>query len=356
MKAERIVIIAPNWLGDAVMALPAIADVRRHFADAHLAVAARAAVVPMFRMVKGVDEMITLPGGGGLRAIAGWQSDAQALTGGRFDAAILLPNSFATALIAQKAAINERWGFATDWRGRMLTRAVAKPKGMQHQSAYYQALTRGLGIEAGPALAEVRPDAERTRELMIDIGLEPDERFIVFAPGAAYGRAKQWLPERFAELANLIINNHGLSVLMVGSNADRPACEAIQSRLPKTGTRINRLIDVSGRTDLPMLAGLLSKAHAVVSNDSGAMHLAGAVGVKVVAVFGATSEHRTAPLRASAAAPEPSIATHQVFCRPCMLRECPIDHRCMRGISARHVYELLGLDREARDPEVSGEA
>ena len=341
MKADKLVVVAPNWLGDAVMALPAIADVRKHFAHAHLTIAARPAVAPMFAMVKGVDAVVTLRGGGGLKAIRGWKADAQALRPGAFDIAILLPNSFATALIAKNAAITERWGFATDWRGRLLTRPIAKPKDATHQADYYQALTAALGIERGPQFAEVRPDAERTRELMIDIGLEPDEKFVVFAPGAAYGRAKQWLPERFAGLAELIINDRGWSVLMVGSNADRSTCAEIASRLPPTGTRINRLIDVSGRTDLQMLAGLLSRAHAVVSNDSGAMHLAGAVGARVIAIFGATNEHRTSPLRASAAAPDPAIVTHEVFCRPCMLRECPIDHRCMRGISAAAVYEVL---------------
>ena len=119
---------------------------------------------------------------------------------------------------------------------------------------------------------------------------------MVFAPGAAYGRAKQWLPERFAQLADLIINERGWNVLMVGSNADRSTCADIASRLPATGTRINRLIDLSGKTDLPSLAGVLSLARAVVSNDSGAMHLAGAVGAKVVAIFGATNEKRTSPL------------------------------------------------------------
>jgi heptosyltransferase-2 len=350
MKADRVVVIAPNWLGDAVMALPAIADVRRHFAGAQLAIAARPAVAPMFSMVEGVDELVTLPGGGGLKALSGWRSDAAALQAGGFDVAVLLPNSYATALIARNAAIPERWGYATDWRGRMLTRAMAKPsasakatadKGVMHQAEYYQALTTALGMTAGPAFAEVRPNPDRTRELLIDIGLDPDDRFVVFAPGAAYGRAKQWLPERFAELAELIINDRGWSVVMVGSNADRAACEEIQARLPATGTRINRLIDVSGRTDLQTLAGLLARSHAVVSNDSGAMHLAGAVGARVIAIFGATNEHRTSPLRSSSAAPEPSIVTHDVFCRPCMLRECPIDHRCMRGITATAVFELL---------------
>lgn len=340
-RADRLVVIAPNWLGDAVMALPAIADIRRHFADAQLTIAARPSVAPLFSMVQGVDESITLPGGGGLRAVFGWQDDARALTAGAFEIAILLPNSFVTALIARKAAIAEIWGYAADWRGRLLTRAIPRPKGTTHQSEYYQELTSALGIAVGPPFAAVWPNADRSRQLLLEIGLDPDEPFVVFAPGAAYGRAKQWLPERFAQLADLIINERGWSVLMVGSNADRSTCAEISSRLPVTGSRLNRLIDFCGKTDLPTLAGVLSRARAVVSNDSGAMHLAGAVGAKVVAVFGATNERRTSPLRASAQAPEPAIITHEVFCRPCMLRECPIDHRCMSGITAHAVFAGL---------------
>jgi len=342
MAGDRVVIVAPNWLGDAVMALPAFADIRRHFSGARLAVAARPPVAPLFSMVQGVDDIMTLPGGGGLRAVFGWQEDARALQGKGLDIAILLPNSFATALIVKNAAILERWGFATDGRGRMLTRAIPKPRGTTHQSEYYQALTTALGIAAGPPFAEVRPDVDRVRELALDLGLDTDEPFVVFAPGAAYGRAKQWLPDRFAQLAELIINDRGWTVIMVGSTADRPTCADIAARLPATGTRMNRLIDLSGKTDLPMLAGVMSRARAVVSNDSGAMHLAGAVGARVVAIFGASNERRTSPLRSSAEAPEPAIITHEVFCRPCMLRECPIDHRCMSGISAHAV--LAGLE------------
>ena len=134
--------------------------------------------------------------------------------------------------------------------------------------------------------------------MLRDIGLDLDEPFVVFAPGAAYGGAKQWLPERYAELADLIINERGWTVLMVGATVDRSACDDIARRLPKTGTRINRLIDFCGKSDLPTLAGILGEAHAVVSNDSGAMHLAGAVGTKVVAVFGPTREKQTSPLSA----------------------------------------------------------
>ena len=336
-------IVAPNWLGDAVMALPAIADIRRHFADSTLAVAARPSVAPLFTMVQGIDETVTLPGRGGFRALFGWHESAAALEQGGFDVAVLLPNSFASALMAKQAGVAERWGFATDGRRRLLTRPVGKPGGATHHYEYYQALTQQLGMTAGPPFAAVWPSADRAKELMIDIGLSQDEPFIVFAPGAAYGRAKQWLPERYAQLAGLIINERGWSVLMVGSKADRSACAEIAARMGSTGTRRNRLIDLSGKTDLPSLAALLARARAVVSNDSGAMHLAGAVGVKVVAIFGATNEKRTSPLRAGESAPEPAIVTHEVFCRPCMLRECPIDHRCMRGIRAQTVFEGLGL-------------
>ena len=338
--SERLVVLAPNWLGDAVMALPAFADLRRHFASAHISVAARPAVAPMFTMVDGVDGVITLPGGG-LRALTGWSADIEALAAGAFDTAILFPNSFATARIASQARIGERWGFDTDWRGSMLTRAIPKPGGELHQRAYYQALTRALGIETGPPYARVRPDTARARQLLKDIGLDLDEPFVVFAPGAAYGRAKQWLPERFAELADQIINQRGWSVVMVGSQADRSACEEISRRLPKKGTRINRLIDFCGKSDLATLAGVLSQATTVVSNDSGAMHLAGAVGTKVIAMFGPTNEARTSPLSAGADAPAPVVITHDVFCRPCMLRECPIDHRCMRRIASQRVFEAI---------------
>ena len=339
--SERLVVLAPNWLGDAVLALPALADIRRHFASAHVAVAARCAVAPLFMMVDGVDDVITLHGGGGLRGLTGGSRDVEALSGGTFDTAILFPNSYGTARIVAKAGIAERWGYATDWRGSMLTRAIAKPDGEPHQRAYYQALTTALGIAAGPPYARVRPDRDRARQLLRDIGLDLDEPFVVFAPGAAYGRAKQWLPERFTELADRIINQRGWSVVMVGSTADRAACDEISRRLPNKGTRINRLIDFCGKSDLATLAGVLSQAAAVVSNDSGAMHLAGAVGAKVVAIFGPTNEARTSPLSAGAEAPAPIVITHEVFCRPCMLRECPIDHRCMRRIEAARVLESI---------------
>jgi heptosyltransferase-2 len=329
LQVEKVVVLAPNWLGDAVMALPAFADVRRHFPSAHIAIAARPAVAPMFSMVEGVDEVVTLP------------DQVSALSERKFDAAILFPNSFSTARMVSKAGIPERWGYKSDWRGSLLTRAIAKPATAVHQREYYQRLTTALGIEPGPPFARVHPDVAKARQLLRDIGLDLDEPFVIFAPGAAYGRAKQWLPQRFAELADEIINGRGWSVVMVGSKADRPACDDITRRTPVRGNRLNRLIDFCGKSDIPTLAGILSQAAAVVSNDSGAMHLAGAVGAKVIAIFGPTNEARTSPLSSGPDAPAPAVITHDVFCRPCMLRECPIDHRCMRKIAAADVLAAM---------------
>jgi heptosyltransferase-2 len=322
-----------------------VADVRRHFAQARLTIAARGSVAPLFALVEGVDDVLRLPGRGGLGVLTDWKADAAALASAGFDTAVLLPNSFATALSAARARIKERWGFATDWRSRLLTRAVPKARGPLHQAAYYQALVAGLGIQPGPRLGRVQVElgGRDARQLVRDAGLDPDAAFVVFAPGAAYGRAKQWLPERFAELSNLVQRERGWTVVLVGTGADADVCREIAREAPA-------VVNLAGRTDLSTLAAVLSRSRGVVSNDSGSMHLAGALGVRVVAVFGATSEGRTSPLTAGPDSPVPAVVTYAVFCRPCMLRECPIDHRCMRGVTARRVFDALtnGESRTAK--------
>ena len=329
---DRIVVFSPNWLGDAVMALPALADVRRHFAASRLLVAARRSVAPLFTMVPAVDEVLTLPGRGGLAAVGTWRDDVAAVAAGGFDLALLFPNSFASALVASRAGIAQRWGLATDARRRLLTRWAAKPPGGLHQAAYYQALVGAFGLANGPAHACV--------EVFVSVAaLAPDGLFVVLAPGAAYGKAKQWPEARFAELA-VLLRARGRSVVLVGSLADQPTTAAIASAAGAGG--LPPLVDLAGRTSLAELAALCARAEAVVSNDSGAMHLAGAAGARVVAIFGATDEHRTSPLTRGPDADPPRIVTAEAWCRPCMLRECPIDHRCMTGVSARAVLEAIG--------------
>jgi heptosyltransferase-2 len=330
---ERVVVVAPNWLGDAVMALPAVRDIRQHFPAARLSVAGRGAVAALFTMVPGVDEVLTLPGRGGLAALRTWTHDAAALASQAFDTALLFPNSFASALIASRARIPERWGLATDWRQRLLTRSAPKPRSAGHQAAYYQALVAAFGIANGPMHARVEAPP-------LDLAAVP-ERFVVLAPGAAYGRAKQWPPSHFAELASRL-RADGVHVVLVGSQPDRPTCAAIVAAANRLGGgHAEGLVDLCGRTSLSDLAGVMARARAVVSNDSGAMHLAGAVGVPVVAVFGATNEHRTAPLTRGPDARPPVVVSTSVWCRPCMLRECPIDHRCMTRVTPAQVHTAV---------------
>lgn len=329
----RLVVLAPNWLGDAVMALPAIGDVRRHFADTHLTIAGRGAVAALFTMVPGVDAVVTLPGRGGLGALKTWGADAATLAEGQFETALLFPNSFASALIASRAGIAERWGLATDLRGRLLTRAAPKPKGAESQAAYYQRLVASFGIANGPRHARVVPPLDS------DVALPAP--YVVFAPGAAYGTAKQWPPARFAQLGSLLLAEPR-TVVLVGSRADQATCAEIAAAIGRSGSAGRRsVVDLSGQTTLAQLAAVMAGASCVVSNDSGAMHLAAAVGAPVVAIFGATNEHRTSPLTPGPEAPPAAIVATSVWCRPCMLRECPIDHRCMTEVSAPRVLDAI---------------
>lgn len=338
---ERAVVFAPNWLGDAVMGLPALQSVRAAFPDAHLAVAARPSVAPVYAMTPGVQQVITLESRAGLSAVKPWRRDAARLEGERFDLAVLLPNSFLSAWIASHAKIRERWGFATDMRGRWLTRPLPRPAAGLHQADYYLALTTAAGLPPATRVARLVPPAAAVEAAR---ALVPAGPFVVLAPGAAYGRAKQWPPRRYAELAHALWRARGLASVIVGAGADRAASEELRealSQVPGGGDTAAALVDLVGRTDLPTLAGVLSLGHAVVANDSGAMHLAGAVGAAVVAVFGPTNEHQTAPLGASPSAPPARLAIHPVWCRPCMLRECPLGHMCMDGVSAGDVAALV---------------
>ena len=333
---SRIVVLAPNWLGDAVMALPALADLRRRFPAAHLAVAARASVAPMFELAHGLDAGLTLRWKGRALDRAGLRADTAALRDAAFDAAVLLPNSMASAWLVRGAGVPERWGYAADWRSPLLTRAVPKPRGSRHQARYYQHLTEALGAPAGPLepmLTAATDDVAAGRALLNARGWDGRRPLVALAPGAAYGHAKRWPPERYAALVSTLVSVHGATCVLVGAPVDASATALVQA-LATAGARPH-VLDVAGATTLRTLAGVLTLAGACVSNDSGAMHLAAALGVRVVALFGPTRDKETAPL-ARAARPA-TLLIHDVFCRPCMLRECPIDHRCMTGLDAARV-------------------
>ncbi len=311
----RLLIVAPNWLGDAVMALPAVADVVRAWPGTLVTIAARRAVAPLFDMVPGV---------------AGVVAAEAVLAGAPYDGVLLLTNSFHSALTAWRAGIPERWGYRRDFRGPLLTRAITPPAGL-HQASYYQHLVRELGFATGPLkpVLQVAPAVSaRARELLVQRGWSDARPLVAFAPGAAYGSAKRWPARAFAEAVQSF-QADGVGAVLVGSPADREAGDDVIRQLGKDGG----VIDLVGQTDLPLLAGVLAECRGLVSNDSGAAHLGAALGVQVTVVFGPTDERATHPIGAR----PPVILTHPVWCRPCMLRECPLTHRCMRGIEAAAV-------------------
>ena len=335
-----VVVVAPNWLGDAVMALPALGDVRRGFPSARLVVAARRTVADIFPLVPFVDELVTLQWSG-----RWWQRRAFAADAGRLrqlgaDLAILLPNSFAAAWLARRAAIPDRWGYGSDMRAGLLSRVVQRPEGSLHQGAYYQHLTRALGIESGPlepAVTITEGASAAARHQLLDRGWDGVRPVIVFAPGAAYGTAKRWLPSFVARVVTDLVRQRQATCVMVGSRGDTSTAREVVSAIETDATP--HVIDMTGQTTIGMLVGVFSVAAACVLNDSGAMHLAAAVGTPLVALFGPTRESETAPLTRSGR--RAAVLTHPVSCRPCMLRECPIDHRCMKGITPDRVYAAL---------------
>ncbi len=338
---RRLLVVAPNWLGDSVMALPALQTLRAHYPEAHLAVAARPSVAALFAMVPGVQQVVTLESRAGLSGVRRWRRDVARLEAERFDLAVLFPNSFLSAWITSHAHIPARWGYATDLRGRWLTRAFARPPADVHQADYYLALTTAAGLAAAPRVARLVPPDAAVEAARL---LTPRRDYVVLAPGAAYGRAKQWPPASYAALAVTLWRARGLTPVVIGAGGDRAAGDelaAALAALPGGAETAGALVDLIGRTDLATLAAVLAGARAVVANDSGAMHLAGAVGTAVVAIFGPTNEHQTAPLTSSLAGPPARLAIHPVWCRPCMLRECPLGHACMRGVAPADVAALI---------------
>jgi len=328
---KPLLVVAPNWLGDAVMALPAIADLKRHFAGRRLVVAGRASVGGLFTMVPGVERVVN--------------QEVPAIREAQPSIAVLLPNSFASAWLVRRAQVPERWGYATDMRAHLLTRAVRRRKQPMHQGEYYQYLVRELGIATGPlepTLAIPTDAVEHARRLLAQHGWDGTTSLIVLAPGAAYGKAKQWIPAHVVRLVTDLVQVRRVTCALVGTRSDAATTHAIRRAAPNTCQP--RILDLAGATTLPVLAAVISLAAACISNDSGAMHLAAAAGVPVVAIFGSTNEKATSPLARSGVRTE--VLTHSVWCRPCMLRECPIDHRCMTRIEPSRV--LASVDRVAK--------
>jgi heptosyltransferase II len=319
---------ATNWLGDAVMSLPAIRAIRGIFPQAHLAVVAKPWVADLYAREKSIDRVIPYTA----KTFGEKWAFAAQLRRERFDGAILLQNAFDAALMAWMAGIPERIGYRRDGRGFLLTRAIPVPEPgdiPRHERFYYLELLRRAGmLERFPTATAIELDGahvarecgvQRLREMGIT------KPAIGVSPGAAYGNAKRWLPERFAETAARLAGWHAAAALVFGSAAERQLCEMVTASMRSAGMEARNL---AGETSLSEFIELAAACRVFLSNDSGAMHVASALGVPVAAVFGATDDTTTGP-----SSPLARVIRAHAECSPCLLRECPIDHRCMTRVS-----------------------
>ena len=308
------------------MSLPAIRAIRGVFPHAELVVVARPWVADLYARESAISRVIPYPRNlswSAKRAFAG------RLRAERFDCAILLQNAFDAALMAWMAGIPERIGYRRDARGLLLTQAIAVPETGEiprHERFYYlELLRRARLIPCFPESREIRLegiDSAREAGAAHVAALSIDGPAIGISPGAAYGNAKRWLPERFAEVA---LSFAPMPVLLFGSTAERNLCETVAAQLrPHVEVR-----NLAGETTLREFIDMAAACRLFLTNDSGASHIASALAVPTVTIFGATDDGTTGPT-----GPLARIIREQVECSPCLLRQCPIDHRCMTRVTA----------------------
>lgn len=331
----KILIRATNWVGDAIMALPALRAVRKRFPDAHIAVVARPYVADIYRGQQICDQLVAYDPRGEHAGVFGGEQLARELRSQKFDVALLLQNAFDAAWLAWRAGIPERIGYARDGRRLLLTKAVPVPKPGEipaHEQFYYLELVRRAGwldkLTHEPYIAlKVEPQARRSAaDRLLSAGAQPGRLRVAIGAGASYGSAKCWPPERFAEVANRLVAESDAQIILFGTVAETPVSSAI------TAAMHSAPIDLTGQTAVADLPALLSQCHLFVGNDSGAMHVASSVGLPVVAIFGPTDPLGTAPVT-----PRCTIVQEKPYCSPCFLRRCPTDHRCMTRISPSNV-------------------
>jgi heptosyltransferase-2 len=330
---DKILVRATNWVGDAVMSLPALRALRQRFPRASISILAKPWVADLYRREPFCNELIPYTA----RTLGEKLAAGRALRPRRFDTAILLQNAFEAAAIAYLAGIPQRIGYARDGRAFLLTRAIPVPKPGEiprHERFYYLELLRRAGIvdeiPQNPNAAIRLEGAPSARSAGLDrfreLGL--GETIIGVSPGAAYGTAKRWLPERFADSANRLASELGAAVAIFGSKDERALCGSVAASIT------TRVKNFAGETSLAEFIDLAAACRVYLTNDSGAMHIASALGVPTVAIFGATDDQTTGPT-----GPRAKVVREIVECSPCLKRECPIDHRCMTRVSAGRVAE-----------------
>ncbi|MDF0674634.1 MAG: lipopolysaccharide heptosyltransferase II [Nitrospira sp.] len=336
---RKILVRAPNWIGDAVMCEPAVRGLRSLFPEAELTMLAKPAIAELFIAQPGINSVLRYDDKGAHAGMSGKWSLAGTLRRQRFDLAVLFQNAFEAAFLAWLAGIPRRYGYATDGRVLFLTEPVAVPKGPVpvHQVEYYWNLLRPLGLAGGATLPTLLVSADEDRKVdvrLVSVGICSSDIIIGINPGSIYGSAKRWLSDRFAEVAKRLVRrleqteNAHVAVVILGAKGEESLGEDIATQLG------GRSAVLSGATTIRELMAVVKRCRLLITNDTGPMHIAAAFTVPVVAVFGPTDWRTTAPY-----GQERSIVREAVDCAPCLLRECPIDHRCMTRVSVEKVYE-----------------
>jgi heptosyltransferase-2 len=333
---QRILVKEVNWLGDLVMSLPALRAVRRAFPEARLSVLVKDELASFFDGARWLDEVIPYRLGRSLRGLADRRYVVAEIRARRFDVAILFPRSFESAFWAALARVPRRVGFTADGRGLMLTHKTPRPAALfrGHQlNDYLYLLRHTLGIEGDPAA--IVPDVHDAHRAAMREWLADSRRssgpLIALAVAAAYGPAKEWPAARYSALVDRLAERHGAECVLVGSPAERARCEMVAA-----GSRSGALI-AAGQTSVGQAVALLALCSGFAGNDSGAMHVAAALGIPTVGIFASTNPLRTGPV-----GPRARALYHPIACSPCLERTCRFGHYdCLRQVSVDEVESAL---------------
>lgn len=341
LKPFRILIRSSNWLGDSVMSMPGVRAIKQGRPDAHVTIAVPEKLAPVWRLIAEVDEIIPLPGKSLMRAIHSLRRQR------RFDVAVLFPNSLRVALEAWLGGIPRRVGYSGHSRGWLLNQIVREARRTgppQHQSSRYLRIAEDCGAETSNIKHQTSDSQPSNNASPARTSAQP---LLALCPGAEYGPAKRWLPERFAEAASAISTELTAQWILFGTKNDAAIGEVIAKNLGEKC--VNRI----GQTTLEELIEELRPCRLLLTNDTGTMHLAGLLGIPVVAIFGSTEPQLTGPM-----GDRHIVLRHHVECSPCFLRECPIDFRCMNAVTVPEVINAVrsilrtGTSKSTKSPKI----
>lgn len=318
-----------NWIGDAVMTLPALRRLRSIYPEAHISLHTREWAEGVFRDLDVIDDILTIPQTSG--KFESVRAQARQLRPHKFDLAVLFPNSFESALVTRLANIPKRLGYATQGRRFLLTDPFEAPewKDSRHESEYY------LNLFGTPqsALDQIKLDVSDERKtdakrFLGECGVEMSKPIVAFGAGSTNSRAKRWPAENFAKLSDMIAAETDSQPVFMGSQDEADVIRKVSKAARRS------FVDLCGKTDLATATAILSIADVFISNDMGLAHIAAATGTPTIVIFGPTKDETTRPL-----GPHVEVIREHIDCSPCMLRDCPIDHRCMTRIGPERVLE-----------------